>query len=203
MRDSTGKGLKLLLNRLGFRYSVGPTGSHGLRRFEMTVAIYDISIPALSRGLTNLSALLDKAAAHAAVKKYDSIVLAQSRIYPDMHPLTRQVQIACDTAKGAAARLANVDVPKHEDTETTLDELKQRIAKTLDFLKTVTASQVNAAESRTIEIKFPNGAWKFTAVSYITDFVLPNFYFHVSMVYALLRKSGVEIGKTDFLGAIQ
>ena len=169
----------------------------------MTVAVYDISIPALSRGLTNLSAILDKAAAHAAAKKYDSIVLAQSRLYPDMHPLTRQVQIACDTAKGAAARLANVDVPKHEDTETTLDELKQRIAKTLDFLKTVTAVQVNSAESRTIEIKFPNGAWKFTAVAYITDFVLPNFYFHESMVYALLRKSGVEIGKTDFLGAIQ
>jgi hypothetical protein len=169
----------------------------------MTVAVYDISIPALSRGLTNLSVILDKAAAHAAAKKYDSIVLVQSRIYPDMHPLTRQVQIACDTAKGAAARLANVDVPKHEDTETTLDELKQRIAKTLDFLKTVTAAQVNSAESRTIEIKFPNGAWKFTAVSYITDFVLPNFYFHASMVYALLRKSGVEIGKTDFLGAIQ
>jgi hypothetical protein len=169
----------------------------------MTLAVYDISIPALSRGLTNLSALLDKAAAHAAAKKYDSIVLAQSRLYPDMHPLTRQVQIACDTAKGAAARLADVDVPKHEDTETTLDELKQRIAKTLDFLKTVTAAQVNSAESRTIEIKFPNGAWKFTAVSYLTDFVLPNFYFHESIVYALLRKSGVEIGKTDFLGAIQ
>jgi len=169
----------------------------------MTVSVYDISIPALSRGLTNLSAILDKAAAHAAAKKYDSIVLAQSRIYPDMHPLTRQVQIACDTAKGAAARLANLDVPKHEDTETTLDELKQRIANTLDFLKTMSAAQVNSAESRTIEIKFPNGAWKFTAVAYITDFVLPNFYFHVSMVYALLRKSGVEIGKTDFLGAIQ
>jgi hypothetical protein len=169
----------------------------------MTVSVYDISIPALSRGLTNLSAILDKAAAHAAAKKYDSIVLAQSRIYPDMHPLTRQVQIACDTAKGAAARLANVDVPKHEDTETTLDELKQRIAKTVDFLKTVTPAQVNSAESRTIEIKFPNGAWKFAAVAYLTDFVLPNFYFHASMVYALLRKSGVEIGKTDFLGAIQ
>ena len=96
-----------------------------------------------------------------------------------------------------------MDVPKHDDIETTLDELKQRIAKTLDFLKTLTADQVNSAESRTIEIKFPNGAWKFTAVAYITDFVLPNFYFHVSMVYALLRKSGVEIGKTDFLGAIQ
>ena len=169
----------------------------------MSVSIYDISIAAMSRGLTNLSAILDKAAAHAAARKFDSSVLAQLRLFPDMHPLTRQVQIACDTAKGAAARLAGVEIPKHEDVETTLDELKQRIAKTLDFLKTVKADQVNGPESRTIEIKFPNGAWKFTALAYITDFVLPNFYFHESMVYALLRKSGVEIGKTDFLGAIQ
>jgi hypothetical protein len=169
----------------------------------MSISIYDMSIPALSRGLTNLSAILDKAAAHAAAKKYDSAVLAQLRLFPDMHPLNRQVQIACDTAKGAAGRLAGVDVPKHEDTETTLDELKQRIAKTLDFLKTVSADQVNSAETRTIEIKFPNGAWKFTALAYLSDFVLPNFYFHESMVYALLRKSGIEIGKTDFLGAIQ
>ncbi len=169
----------------------------------MSISVYDISIPVLSRGLTNISALLDKAAAHAAAKKYDSIVLAQLRLFPDMHPLVRQVQIACDTSKGAAARLAGVDVPKHEDTETTLDELKQRIAKTLDFLKTVSPEQVNKDERRSIEIKFPNGAWKFTAQSYLTDFVLPNFYFHASMVYALLRKSGVEIGKSDFLGAIQ
>jgi uncharacterized protein len=169
----------------------------------MAISVYEISIPLLSRGLANLSAILDKAAANAAAKKYDSLVLAQSRLYPDMHPLTRQVQIACDTAKGAAARLAGVDIPKHEDTETTLDELKQRIAKTLDFLKTIKVEQVNGPDDRTIEIKFPNGAWKFTAVSYLTDFVLPNFYFHESMVYALLRKSGIEIGKTDFLGAIQ
>ena len=169
----------------------------------MSISIYDMSIPALSRGLTNLSAMLDKAAAHAAAKKYDSAVLAQLRLFPDMHPLTRQVQIACDTAKGAAGRLAGVDIPKHEDTETTLDELKRRIAKTLDFLKTVSTDQVNSAETRTIEIKFPNGAWKFTALAYLSDFVLPNFYFHESMVYALLRKSGIEIGKTDFLGAIQ
>jgi uncharacterized protein len=169
----------------------------------MTIAIYDISIPALSRGLANLSAILDKAAAHAATKKYDSAVLTQLRLSPDMHPLVRQVQIACDTAKGAAGRLAGVDIPKHEDVEASLDELKQRIARTLEFLKTVSAAQVNASEGRTIEIKFPNGAWKFTALAYVTDFVLPNFYFHESMVYALLRKSGVEIGKGDFLGAIQ
>ena len=169
----------------------------------MTISVYDISIPALSRGLTNLSAILDKAAAHAAARKYDSSTLAQLRLFPDMHPLTRQVQIACDTAKGAAGRLAGIEIPKHEDTEATLDELKQRISKTASFLKTVSPDQVNGPATRAIEIKFPTGAWKFTALAYITDFVLPNFYFHESMVYALLRKSGMEIGKTDFLGAIQ
>jgi hypothetical protein len=169
----------------------------------MPITVYDISIPVLCRALSNLSAILDKAAAHAAAKKYESAVLTQLRLFPDMHPLARQVQIACDTAKGAAARLAAIDVPKHDDKESTLDELKQRIAKTLDFLNTVTPAQINGAEARTIEIKFPNGAWKFTALAYVTDFVLPNFYFHESMVYALLRKSGVEIGKTDFLGALQ
>jgi uncharacterized protein len=169
----------------------------------MSIALYDFSIPALVRGLTNLSAILGKAGAHAAAKKFDFAVLAQARLYPDMHPLARQVQIACDTAKGAAARLAAVDVPKHEDTEVTLEDLKQRIAKTLDFLKTVSATEVNGAANRSIEIKFPSGAWKFTAAAYLTDFVLPNFYFHESMVYALLRKNGVEIGKGDFLGAIQ
>jgi hypothetical protein len=169
----------------------------------MSISMYDFSIPVMTRGLSNMSALLDKAAAHAAAKKFDSVVLAQARLYPDMYPLARQVQIACDTAKGAAGRLAGIEVPKHEDTETTFAELKARIAKTLDFLKSVNAAQLKDAESRAIEIKFPNGSWKFTGIGYLNDFVLPNFYFHVSMVYALLRKSGVEIGKSDYLGAIQ
>jgi hypothetical protein len=169
----------------------------------MSISMYDISIPVLTRGLTNLSAILDKAAAHATAKKFDSVVLASSRLFPDMHPLSRQVQIACDTAKGAAARLADVEIPKHEDTEVTLAELKARVAKTVDFLKSITAAQLKDAESRNIEIKFPNGSWKFTGIDYLTGFVLPNFYFHSSMVYALLRKAGVEVGKGDFLGAIQ
>jgi uncharacterized protein len=169
----------------------------------MSISLYDLSISGLIRGLTNLSSILDKAAAFAVAKKIDPAVLAQLRLFPDMHPLARQVQIACDTAKGAAARLAEVEVPKHADTEATLDELKQRIAKTVDFLKSVTAEQLKDAEGRSIEIKFASGAWKFTAFAYLTDFVLPNFYFHESMVYALLRKSGVELGKSDFLGAIQ
>jgi uncharacterized protein len=169
----------------------------------MSISMYDFSIPMLTRGLTNLSALLDKAAAHAETKKFDSIVLAQSRLFPDMHPLARQVQIACDTAKGAAARLAGIETPKHEDTEVTFADLKARIAKTVDFLKTVTAAQLKDAESRNIEIKFPNGSWKFTGIVYLTNFVLPNFYFHESMVYALLRKNGIDVGKMDFLGALQ
>jgi uncharacterized protein len=169
----------------------------------MSISMYDFSIPILTGGLANLSAILDKAAAHAAAKKFDSVVLAQARLFPDMFPLVRQVQIACDTAKGAAARLAGIEVPKHEDTEVTFADLKARIAKTTDFLKTVGAAQLKDAETRSIEIKFPNGSWKFTGLAYLNDFVLPNFYFHYSMVYALLRKNGIDVGKMDFLGAIQ
>jgi uncharacterized protein len=170
---------------------------------KMSMSLYDFSIPVLSRGLTNLSVILDKAEANAAAKKFDPVVLAQTRLYPDMFPLSRQVQIACDSAKGAAARLAGLEIPKHEDNEVTLAELKQRVAKTLDFLKTVTANQLKDAEDKAIEIKFPNGTLKFSGRSYLNDFVLPNFYFHLSMVYALLRHNGVELGKGDFLGAIQ
>ena len=166
----------------------------------MAISLYDVCIPPLIRGLTNMSAILDKAEAHAAAKKFDSIVLAQARLFPDMHPMSRQVQIACDTSKGAAARLAGIEAPKHEDTETTLPELKARIAKTVDFLKTVTLAQVAGDDARTIELKFPGGSQKFTAADYVNGFVLPNFYFHASMVYALLRKGGVEVGKRDFLG---
>lgn len=166
----------------------------------MTVSIYDVSIPVLIRGLTNLSVVLDKAAAHAEAKKIDPAVLAQARLFPDMHPLTRQVQIACDTAKGAGGRLAGIEIPKHEDNEVSLAELKQRIAKTLDFLKSLKPSQLEGAESRPLEIKTPNRTFSFTGLSYVNHFVLPNFYFHETIAYALLRENGVEIGKFDFLG---
>jgi uncharacterized protein len=128
----------------------------------MSTSLYDFSIPVLSRGLTNLSAILDKAAAHAAAKKFDSIVLVQSRLYPDMFALSRQVQIACDTAKGAAARLAGIENPKHEDTEATLADLKQRVAKTLEFVRSVTPDQLRASEDRAIELKFPSRTLRFT-----------------------------------------
>ena len=167
----------------------------------MALSIYDLSIPVLIRGLNNLSSILDKAGAYAAAKKIDPTVLVQTRLYPDMFPLGRQVQIACDTAKGAAGRLAAIDIPKHEDNETTLEDLKQRIAKTLAFVKSVKADQLRDAETKAIELKFPNATIKFTGLSYLTDFVLPNFFFHQSIAYALLRSSGVEIGKMDFLGS--
>lgn len=169
----------------------------------MAITMYDFSIPVMIRGLSNMSAILAKGAAYAETKKFDSLALAQSRLIPDMHPLTRQVQIACDTAKGAAGRLAAIDVPKHEDTETTLAELDARIKKTVDFLKTITPAQLQGAETRSIELKLASGAVKFTGLSYLTGFVLPNFYFHASMVYALLRKGGVDVGKADFLGPHQ
>jgi uncharacterized protein len=168
----------------------------------MALSLYDVSIPVLVRGLTNLSTLIDKAAAHAEAKKIEPSVLAQARLFPDMFPLVRQVQITCDTAKGAAGRLAAIDIPKHEDTETTLAELKQRIAKTVDFIQSVKASQLEGAESRSIEIKTPNRTFSFTGLSYLNQFVLPNFYFHESISYAILRHNGVEVGKNDYLGAM-
>ena len=169
----------------------------------MTVSLYDVSIPALKLGLANLSTLLDKAAAHAEAKKIEPKVLADSRLIADMFPLARQVQITCDTAKGAAARLAGVESPKHEDNETTLAELKARIAKTLAFIDTVKPAQFAGAESREIVLQFPRVTMKFTGIDYLTKFVLPNFYFHCTVAYALLRANGVDIGKGDYLGAIQ
>ena len=168
----------------------------------MSIKLYDVSIPVLIRGLTNLAAVIEKAAEHAAAKKIDPVVLAQARLYPDMFPLTRQVQITCDAAKGAAARLAGIEIPKHEDNEVNLADLKYRVAKTLDFLKSVSAEKFDGAETRAIEIKGPNRTLNFTGLEYLNNFVLPNFFFHATVTYALLRHNGVEIGKGDFLGAM-
>jgi uncharacterized protein len=169
----------------------------------MSVSLYDLSIPVFSLSLSNLSAILDKAAAHADAKKVDPKALPSARLIVDMLPLSAQIQLACDAAKGAAARLAGIPVPKHEDTEATIEELKARVTKTLDFVKSVTPEQVQGAESREIVLQFPQGALKFNGLSYLANFVLPNFFFHVTMAYALLRKNGVDLGKRDFLGPIQ
>ncbi|MBS0393087.1 MAG: DUF1993 domain-containing protein [Proteobacteria bacterium] len=169
----------------------------------MSLSLYDASIPALDLGLTNLEAILDKAAAHAEAKKLDARVLPDARLIADMFPLKRQVQIACDTAKGAAARLAGVDIPKHEDTESTIAELKERIAKTRAFLASVTPEQVNGSTAREIVLQFPRQTLRFSAHDYALRFVLPNFYFHVTTAYAVLRKNGIDVGKNDYLGKIQ
>jgi hypothetical protein len=169
----------------------------------VSLSLYDVSIPPLTLGLTNLSTILDKAAAYAEAKKIDPKVLADSRIIADMFPLKRQVQIACDTAKGAAARLGGIEIPKHDDTENTFEELKERIAKTLAFVASVKADRVNANEAAEVVLKFPNVTLKFTGRDYLIKFVLPNFYFHITAAYAILRANGVGIGKNDFLGQIQ
>jgi uncharacterized protein len=169
----------------------------------MSISLYDVSIPIFTLSLNNLSAILDKAESHGEAKKVDPKVIPQARLIVDMLPLTSQVQIACDTAKGAAARLAGVPVPKHEDTEATLAELKTRVAKTLDFIKTIKPEQLQGAETREIVLQLPQATLKFNGLNYLTNFALPNFFFHVTMAYALLRKNGVDLGKRDFLGPVQ
>jgi uncharacterized protein len=168
----------------------------------MSVPIYDMSIPVLTLGLTNISNVIDKGVAHADARKFDSVALVQARFFPDMFPFSRQVQIACDVAKGCAARLAGIELPKYEDTEATMAELKARIAKTKAFIGSVKAGQLQDAAAREIVVTIPTGALKFTGLSYVTTWVLPNFYFHCAMAYALLRHNGVELGKRDFLGGI-
>jgi hypothetical protein len=169
----------------------------------MSVSLYDLSIPVFTLSLSNLSAILDKAASYSEAKKIDPKVMPQSRLIADMLPLSAQIQIACDTAKGAAARLAGVEAPKHEDNETTLAELKARVGKTLDFVKGIKPEQLQGAESREIVLQFPHATLKFNGKNYLANFVIPNLFFHVTMAYALLRKNGVDLGKRDFLGPIQ
>lgn len=161
------------------------------------------SLPVLELGLNALSAILDKAAAHAAAKKIEPAVLLNWRLAPDMFALTRQVQVTADQAKNGAARLAGVEPPRYEDNETTIDELKARLAKTIVFLKTLDPKAIDASADR--EITFPLGPTNkghMKGEDYLNHFVLPNFYFHRTATYAILRHCGVEIGKMDFLGKI-
>jgi len=166
----------------------------------MNISMYQASAPRFARMLRNLSALLDHGQAYCEAKKIEPGVITGARLYPDMYPLTRQVQIACDTAKGAVARLAAVEAPKHEDTEQTFAELKGRIAKTVDFIESVKAEKIDGAEDREIVLKMRSGERKFNGLQYLLGFAYPNFYFHVTTAYNILRHNGVEIGKTDFIG---
>ena len=166
----------------------------------MTLSMYQASVAPFVKSLTALSGVLDKAAAHASARKIDPAVLLSTRLYPDMFPLVRQVQLATDFAKGAAGRLAGVELPKYPDTEASIDELKARIAKTIDFLKTFRAGQIDGSEGREITIPIGGQPKTFDGQGYLIDFALPNFYFHLTTAYAILRHCGVEIGKRDFLG---
>jgi len=167
----------------------------------MQITMYDTLVPTANRMLGNLSAFLDKAEAFAATKKIDAAVLLNSRLAPDMFPLTRQVQIAADMVKGAAARLSGTEVPKFEDNETTIAELKARIAKTLAFVNGVDAAKFGGSEDRDVTLQARTGDRHFKGLSYLRDYVLPNVYFHTTTAYAILRHNGVELGKNDFMGA--
>jgi hypothetical protein len=166
----------------------------------MNISMYQASAPRFVNILKNLSAILDKAQAYADARKIDPTVLTSSRLYPDMFTLARQVQTACDTAKGAVARLAGIEIPKYEDTEQTLAELKARIAKTIDFIGTVKAAQIDGSEDKSIVLKIRGQDVNYTGMQYLLGFAHPNFYFHVTTAYDILRHNGVEIGKRDYIG---
>ncbi|MBN7825992.1 DUF1993 domain-containing protein [Bowmanella dokdonensis] len=164
--------------------------------------MYQASIPLLTHSLNNLLGILSKAESFAEQKKIASETLVNSRLAIDMLPLIKQVQIACDTAKGCGARLTGIDNPRFEDDEKTLSELKGRVEKTLTFLQKLEEQQFAGSEERAIQLNFPSITLNFNGRDYLTQFVLPNFYFHVTTAYAILRHVGVELGKLDYLGRV-
>lgn len=169
----------------------------------MSVSLYDISIPSYRRGLQNLSSFLDKAEAHAKAQGTDLATYTEARLAPDMRPFTHQIQLASDSAKGGAARLAGVEAPSMPDTETTFPQLKERIAKTIAFLDTIKKEDVDGRHGATIELPLPGRTMTFTAPDFLMQFSLANFLFHVTTAYALLRAQGVPLGKMDFLAGGQ
>lgn len=169
----------------------------------MRISMYNASIPAMIKVLGNLDAILDKAIAHAAARKIDDSAFVEARLFPDMFTFARQVRIATDMAKGAGARLAGIEIPKFEDNEQTLAELKARLRKAVDFLSTLTPAQIDGSEDRAITLTAGGNTFHFKGLDYLNSWVLPNFYFHVTTAYNLLRHGGVDIGKMDFLGKVQ
>jgi hypothetical protein len=167
----------------------------------MTISMYEASIPVFIRMLKNLAGILAKGATYAEAKKIEPAVLVNSRLYPDMFPLARQVQIASDAAKGCGARLAGLEPPKLEDNEATFSELLTRIDKTITYLETLKPEQINGSEQKTITLQIRKNTMTFLGMPFLLNFALPNFYFHVTTAYDILRHCGVEIGKQDFIGA--
>jgi hypothetical protein len=166
----------------------------------VAISIYDQFVPVFIQMLSALDKVLSKAEADAAARKIDLEVFVNSRLAPDMLPLTRQIQIMTDQAKGCASRLAGQESPKWADDEKTFADLHARVAKTIAHLKTFKPEHFDGAETRAVELKFPNATFNFTGKEYLLNFVIPNFYFHYTTAYAILRHNGVPIGKGDFLG---
>jgi len=165
--------------------------------------MHAMSAPIFVRTLGNLSAILDKAAAHAQARKIDPAVLLNARLYPDMFALTRQIQLASDHAKGAVARLSGQEPPKFEDTETTIEQLQGRIARTIEFVRGIDPSAFQGADTREISLKIRDTVQKHAGLAYLSLIALPNFFFHATTAYDILRSNGVPIGKRDFLGRMR
>jgi Uncharacterized protein conserved in bacteria len=168
----------------------------------MPLTMHSASVPIFVRMLGNLVGWLEKADAHAREKKFEPQVYLSARLAPDMLPLPTQIQIACDAAKFCIARLAGVEAPPFPDDEKSLDDLRQRVRKTIDYLQSVPAAQIDGSDAREISVPRRTGAITMTGEAYLKHFALPNFFFHVTTAYALLRHNGVELGKMDFLGAL-
>ena len=166
----------------------------------MTLSMYQASVPRFANMLGNLSSILDKTQAHVEAKKLDASTLTTYRLFPDMLPFTRQVQIACDTVKGAVARLAGVENPAHENNERTIAELQERIAKTLAFIQSISPAQIDGSEDRDIVVRRGETETHYKGMQFLLGSALPNLYFHVTTAYNILRHNGVEIGKRDYLG---
>ncbi|MGR8941685.1 MAG: DUF1993 domain-containing protein [Gammaproteobacteria bacterium] len=168
----------------------------------MKISMYQASVPVFVRMLDNLSNILEQAVQHTEEKKIDPAVLINARLAPDMYPLARQVQIATDMAKGCAARLAGLEVPVYDDDETTFPELLARIAKTIAFVQSVSPAKIDGSEEKTVTLKLSSQKFTFLGLPYLLNFVLPNFYFHITTAYAILRHYGLPLGKKDFVGSL-
>jgi uncharacterized protein len=168
----------------------------------MSISMYQVLIPSSIHALHNLINILQKTADHALAKKVAPDVFIDARLFPDMFPLARQVQIASDTAKGAAARLAGMEPPSYEDDETTFTALIERVQKTIRYLETFTPDQIDGSEERTVTLRMRSGTATFQGMPYLLSFVLPNLYFHISTAYAIARHGGVDLGKQDYLGKL-
>jgi hypothetical protein len=166
----------------------------------MSLSMHSASVPVITHMLGNMLLWLDKAQAHAEARKFDTTNYLGLRLAPDMLPFTKQIQIACDMAKGCVARLAGHEVPKWDDNETTLDDLQARIRRTQDYVGGFSAAQIDGSDGREIVLQMRIGERRFSGEDYLKQYVLPNFYFHATTTYALLRHAGVELGKRDFLG---